>query len=154
MRCSEPNERVDRRVNAELCKRHELSCFSAYTLEDLGSLNKFSKNGPASHCQKNETAPVNAHPKPSARSNRLMSLLILIPWLKPVTKGTSAFAFQNPVRCMYAAAAVATLTSAIMDVISDLKNATTELIRERDIYTNQNSPCPAITWIRKSMWLL
>ena len=51
-----------------------------------------------------------------------------------MTNGTSAFAFQKPVICIYAANTPAILTSAITDVKSGLKNIVTELIRERSTY--------------------
>lgn len=73
-------------------------------------------------------------------NNRLKSLLFLIPSLKPVRNGTSALAFQNPVRCIYAAVMAATLTGASTGVTFDLKNTVTALISERDIYTNQDFP--------------
>ena len=90
---------------------------------------------PRPHFQKNPTTPVNAQPIPNDTSNRLRSLLFLIPSLKPVTNGTSAFAFQNPVICIYAANMPAILTSANIGVTFGLKNIVTELIRERKIYT-------------------
>ena len=90
---------------------------------------------PRPHCQKNPITPITAHPAPKDTSNRLRSLLFRIPSLKPVTNGTSAFAFQNPVICIYAAVVTATFTSANIGAIFGLKNVVTELIRERKIYT-------------------
>ena len=84
--------------------------------------------------QTNPTNPVMAHPAPNCTNNRLRSLLFRIPSLKPVTNGTSAFAFQNPVMCMYAAETAARLANASTSVMLGLKNAVTELMSERNIY--------------------
>ena len=90
------------------------------------------------HRQTNPTNPVIAHPAPSCTSNRRTSLLFRIPSLKPVTNGTSAFAFQNPVMCMYAAETAARLANASNSVILGLKNVVTELRSESDIYVKSD----------------
>ena len=86
------------------------------------------------HHQIIPTNPVMAQPAPICTSNRLISLLFRIPSLKPVTNGTSAFAFQKPVMCMYAAEMAATLANARKGDRFGLKNAVTVLMSERSIY--------------------
>ena len=91
-------------------------------------------HSPCTHPHKNSTNPVNDHARHNDTSNRLRSLLFLIPSLKPVKNGTSAFTFQKPVMCIYAAIVPATLTSASIGVMFDLKNSVMELTREKDTY--------------------
>lgn len=97
------------------------------------------RHGSAAHPQKYPTAPVSAHPTPNDTSKRLRSLLFLIPSLNPVTNGTSAFAFQNPVMCIYAPTVAATFVNASTCEILGRKKSVTELIRERHIYSRLES---------------
>lgn len=106
-----------------------VSIFHLITLESSTTSHCFS-----AHPHRYPIAPVTAHATPKGTSSRLRSLLFLIPSLKPVTNGTSAFAFQNPVICTYTAAVVATLTNATNGEALGRKNSVTELMRERNIY--------------------